>query len=99
MFPKARINIPHIHIGSDAEVAGVLVHTWSCLTDARVIDELYSSAGSGMVEDIVLNAVPLNNASLVQRGSSWSSAGNGGKSKSSSCEEFHPGSALDLQGG
>ena len=59
------IDIPHIHIGANGKVTGVLVNAWRSLTDARVGDELHLSTGSSVLEDCVVGSITFNERPFV----------------------------------
>lgn len=62
---------PHVHVGSDREVAGILVDTWGSFTDARVRDELDLRTRRSVFEDGIIGAIALDKGTLVFQSGVW----------------------------
>lgn len=81
---------PHVHVRAHRKVTAVLVDARRGLADAGVLDEFQLSASSGVLEDIVSDAVFMRR--LVALVESWSSEGEAAEGQSrrgSELDETH----------
>jgi hypothetical protein len=75
------------------EIPGVLIHAWSRLTNARVLDKVDFGSGRLMFKDMVVNAISFNHVSLSfqfrGRLTGYKSMSLSGKSKCCECQNGH----------